>query len=86
MDYLHLVPTGLLVDRKSRTRVRPARSLANIAAGSVRKNRRTTIHHRSQQLQIPYTIMHRIWHKDLGLIPYKVQLEQELKAANLPAP
>ena len=39
----------------------------------------TSIHRRSQQLNISEASLRRILHKDLGMTPYKVQLIQELK-------
>ena len=37
----------------------------------------TSIHRRSQQLNISETSLRRILHKDLGMTPYKIQLVQE---------
>ena len=39
----------------------------------------TSIHRRSQQLNISVTSLRRILHKDLSMTPYKLQLVQELK-------
>ena len=44
----------------------------------------TSIHRRSQQLNISETPLKRILHKDLGTTPYKVQLVQELKPIDHP--
>ena len=44
----------------------------------------TSIHRRSQQLNISETSLRRILHKDLGMPPYKVQLVQELKPIEHP--
>lgn len=78
--------TGMLIDNRSYPRVRPVRSVENIAAvaESVRQNPRTSTHHRSQQLNISRTSLRRILHKDLGLFAYKVQLTQELKQNDHP--
>ena len=45
-------------------------------AESVRETPSTSIHRRSQQLNISKTSLSRILHKDLGVMPYKVQLVQ----------
>ena len=44
----------------------------------------TSIHRRSQQLNISETSLRRILHKVLGMMPYKVQLVQELKPIDHP--
>ena len=44
----------------------------------------TSIHRRSQQLNISERSLRRIFHKDLGMTPYKVQLVQELKPIDHP--
>ena len=44
----------------------------------------TSIHRRSQQLNVSETSLRRILHKDLGMTPYKVQLAQELKPIDHP--
>ena len=44
----------------------------------------TSIHRRSQQLNISETPLRRISHKDLGMMPYKVQLVQKLKPIDHP--
>ena len=44
----------------------------------------TSIHRRSQQLNIAETSLRRILHKDLGMTPYNVQLVQELKPIDHP--
>ena len=44
----------------------------------------TSIHQRSQQLNISETSLRRILHKDLGMTPYKVQFVQELKPIDHP--
>ena len=38
----------------------------------------TSIHHRSQQLNLSETLLRRILLNNLGMMPYKVQLVQEL--------
>ena len=44
----------------------------------------TSIHRRSQQLNISEISLRQILHKDLGMAPYKVQLIQELKPFDHP--
>ena len=44
----------------------------------------TSIHRRSQQLNISETSLRLILHKDLGMTLYKVQLVQELKSIDHP--
>ena len=48
-------------------------------AESVREAPLTSIHRRSQQLNISETLLRRILHKDLAITPYKVQFIQDLK-------
>ena len=44
----------------------------------------TSIHRRSQRLNISETSLKRILHNDIGMTPYKVQLVQELKPIDHP--
>ena len=44
----------------------------------------TSVHRRSQQLNISETSMRRIMHKDLGKTPQKAQLVQKLKPIDHP--
>ena len=44
----------------------------------------TSFHRRSQELKISETSLRRILHKDLGMMPHKVQLVQELKPVDHP--
>ena len=44
----------------------------------------TSVHRRSQLLNISGATLRRILHKDLGMMPYKVQLVQELKPFDHP--
>ena len=62
------------------------RAPENIAAvaESVCEAPSTSIHRRSQQLNISETSLRRILHKDVGMAPYKVQLVQELKQIDHP--
>lgn len=62
-------------------RHRNARSLENIVAvrESVHENPRQFISRRAQELGLSSTTTWRIFHKNLGLYPYNVQLTQELK-------
>lgn len=76
--------TGSIMDNKNPLRQRTGRSLENIAAvnESVAENPKTSIRHRSQQLQISRSTTQRILTKDLHLHAYKIQLTQELKPAD----
>jgi hypothetical protein len=73
--------TGSIMDSKIPVRHHTDRSLDNIAAvsESAAESPGTSIHHRSQQLDIPRSTMQRILTKDLHLHVYKIQLTQELK-------
>lgn len=73
--------TGLLIDKPTRENPKPVRTPENIAAvaESVRDAPGTSVHRRSQQLNISKTSLRRILRKDLGMTPYKVQLVQQLK-------
>ena len=51
---------------------------------SIREAPSTSIHRRSQQLNISETSLRRILDKDLYMKPYKVQLFQELKPIDHP--
>ena len=53
-------------------------------AERVREAPSTSIHRRPQQLNITETLLGRILHKYLGMMPYKLQLVQELKAIDHP--
>ena len=74
--------TGILIDKPKREKPKTVHIPENSAAAaeSVREAPSTSIHCRSQQLNISETSLRRILHKDLGMTPYKVQLVQELKA------
>ena len=73
--------SGTLTDMIVPVRERNARSKANIAAvnESVHENPNLSVPRRSQELGISQTSTWRIWRKDLGLHPYKIQWTQELK-------
>jgi len=68
--------TGSLMDKPTRLRARPVRSIENIAAvaESVNDNPSTSTRHRAQELDISRTSLQRILTKDLRLRPYKIQL------------
>ena len=68
--------TGSLIDKPKCEKPKTVRTLENIAAvaESVCETSSTSIHRRSQQLNISETSLRRILHKDLGMTPYKVQL------------
>ena len=51
--------------------MRRAENIAAVAE-SVREAPSTSIHRRSQKLNISETLLRRIWHKDLGMTPYQV--------------
>ena len=73
--------TGILIYKPKREKPKTVRTTENIAAvaESVCKAPSTSIHSRSQQLNISEASLRRILHKVLGMTPYKVQLVQELK-------
>ncbi|XP_050301230.1 uncharacterized protein LOC126739527 [Anthonomus grandis grandis] len=73
--------TGSVANIKTPRHARRGRSEHNIAivAESVNENPRTSIRHRSQQLDLTYSTTQRILTKDLQLHPYRVQITQELK-------
>ena len=75
-----------LLDIKPPTRLRTVRSEENIAAvsASVTEDREMSIRRRSQQLGLCYSTTWKILRKDLGVKPFKIQLVQELKPADLP--
>ena len=78
--------TGILIDKPKREKPKIVRTNENIAAvaESVCEAPTTSIHRRSQQLNISETSLRRILHKDLGMTPYKVQLVQEWKTIGHP--
>ena len=73
--------TGNLIDKPKREKPKTMRTPENVAAvaESVCEAPSTSIHRRSQQLNISETLLRQILHKDLGMSPHKVQLVQELK-------
>ena len=77
---------GIIINNPKREKPKPMRTPENIAAvaESVCAAPSTTIHRRSQQLNISEILLRRILHKDLGMMPYKVQLVQELKPIDHP--
>jgi hypothetical protein len=67
--------TVSIMDSKLPVRHRIGRSADNIAAGvSVAESPRTSIRHRSQQLDIPRSTIQRIVTKDLHMHDHKIQL------------
>ena len=78
--------TGILIDKPKREKPETVRRPENIAAvaESVCEAPSTSIHRRSQQLNISEISLRRILHKNLGMTPYKVQLVQELKPIDHP--
>ena len=78
--------TGILIDKPKREKPKTVRTPENIAAvaESVCEARSTSIHRRSQQLNISKTSLRRILSKSLGITPYEVQLVQELKPIDHP--
>ena len=72
--------TGILIDKPKRDKAKTVRTPENIAAvtESVCETPLTSIHRRSQQLNISETLLRRILHRDLGMMAYKVQLVQEI--------
>ena len=78
--------TGNLFNKRKGEKPKTLRAPENIAAvvESVCEAPSTSIHRRSQQLNISETSLRRILHKDLGMTPYKVQVVQELKPIDHP--
>ena len=65
--------TGIFIDKlKHEKRMHTPKNIAAVAE-SVCEAPSTSIHRRSQQLNISETSLRRILHKDLGMSPYKVQ-------------
>ena len=73
--------TGILTDKPKHEKPETVHTPENVAAvtESVGEAPSTSIHRRSQQLNISEKSLRQILHKDLGMTPYKVQLVQELK-------
>ena len=78
--------TAILIDKLKREKSKTVRTPENIAAveESVCEAPSTSIHRRSQQLNISVGSLRRILHKDLGMTPYKVRLVQPLKPIDHP--
>lgn len=77
---------GLVGDKPRSGRPRSGRSAENVArtSDSVTESPKTSIRHRSQQLELSRATTQRILRKDLHLTAYKVQQTQELKPADHP--
>ena len=78
--------TGISIEKPKRAKPKTVRTPENIVpavAESVCEAPSSSIHRRSQQLNISEASLMRISHKDLGMMPYKVQLVQELKRFRL---
>ena len=70
--------TGILIDKsKRKIQKQCVHTHENFAAS-------TLIHRRPQQLNISETSFRRVVHKGLGMMPYKVQLVQELRPIDHP--
>ena len=80
--------TGLLIDKPKREKPRTERTPVNIATvtESVCEAPSTSIHLRSQQLNISDRLLRRILNKVFGMTPYKIKLVQELKPIDHPMP
>ena len=63
---------GIHIDKPKREKSKTVRTSENIAAvaESVCEAPSTSIHRRSQQLNISETSLRRILHKDLGMMPW----------------
>ena len=74
------------IDKPKREKPKTVSTPENIAAvaDSLCEAPSTSIHCHSQQLNISETSLRRIFHKDLGKTPYKVQLVLELKPIDHP--
>ena len=81
-----LASTSITIDKPKREKPKTVCTPDNIAAvtESVYEAPSTSIHRRSQQLNISETSLRQILHKDLAMTPYKVQLVQELKIIDHP--
>ena len=77
--------TGVFIDKPKREKPKTVLTPDNITAvaESVREPPLTPIHRCSQQLNIEPSLR-RILHKFLGMMPYKVQMVQQLKPIDLP--
>ena len=76
--------TGILIDKPKREKPKTVCTPENIVAESVCEAPSTSIHRHSQQLNILETSLRRILQKDLGIMPYKVHLVQQLKLIDHP--
>ena len=82
----HQLRMFIILWKKWKKLTSSGRTPENIAAvtESVCEPPSTSIHRRSQQLNISETPLTRILHKDLGTTPYKVHLVQQLKSIDHP--
>ena len=73
--------TSILIDKATREKLETLCSPENIfpVAESVHETSSKSIHRRSEQLNISEKSLQRILHKDLGVVPYNIQLVQEFK-------
>ena len=80
--------TGILIDKPKREKPKTVLTPENIAAvtESACEAPSTSIHRRSQQLNISETLLRLILHIDPAMTLYKVQLVQELKPIDHPMP
>ena len=79
--------TAILIDKPKREKpktVRIRKNIAGVAETVCEMASSTLTHRRSKQLNISETSLSRILHKDLGMMPYKIQLVQELKPIGHP--
>ena len=76
--------TDTRIDKLKHEKPKTVLTPENIAAvaESVCEAPSTSIHRRSQQLNISKTSLRRILHKELGKTPYKIQFIQGLKPSN----
>ena len=72
----YLVKNFKEIDNSKRVKPKTVCATENIAAvaANVREVPSTSIHYRSQLLNISEASLRRILHKHLGMMPYKVQL------------
>ena len=75
--------TCILLDKPKREKSKTVQNIAAVAESEC-EALSTSIHRRSQQLNISETALRRILHKNLGMMPYKAQLVQELKPIDHP--
>ena len=77
---------GIVIEKPKRVKPKTVRTPESIAvvAKNVCEAPSTSTHHHPQQLNISENSSKRILHKDLGMMPCKVQLVQKMKLIDHP--